>query len=387
MAAKPASTERCIAICSLEQANETIMIAQTASESRRPGRLVRVAAIAAIALAAAAQPLTAGFRPERPDAPSLVHKVIVGGEAENDPAIKRTVVQLFSKSETGDRSVKRCTGAQIAKGVILTAAHCLPDNGVVRFGYSGGKHVLEASSWVKHPDYYLERNGEKIEDIENVDNIENDIAVLFFKMKKSDEKHYFRLPSEDTLTSATGGPEMTLSGYGNTDTDPDNKAKRHKLRTVNALIEKEEGQRIAVSGYHGTCQGDSGGPMYVTSNGERFVLGVSSRSNCLDVSIYTRVAAYADWIVEQVRAHGYEIHDPVRLLDEGFKGRKSVDPGQVLPPGFPKPGSYSSRDECVSAWEARQLSEFGPACALRVGCQLQMEASMTLWKETCDSIH
>jgi hypothetical protein len=80
-----------------------------------------IAVFTAATLAAAAPAVAASFRPERLVVSSVVHQVIVGGEAEDDPVIKRTVVHLLRKTSKGTGN---CTAAAIAPRVLLTTAHC-----------------------------------------------------------------------------------------------------------------------------------------------------------------------------------------------------------------------------------------------------------------------
>lgn len=62
---------------------------------------------------------------------------------------------------------------------------------------------------------------------------------------------------------------------------------------------------IPAGGTISTCNGDSGGPLWVNSNGQSFVVGVTSfkpNSGCgsSNPAIFTRVSSYCQWVLQQV---------------------------------------------------------------------------------------
>lgn len=440
-----------------------------------------IAAFTAAALAAAAPSSAGGLRPERPIVPSIVHQVIVGGEAENDPVIKRTVVQLLRKTKAGTGN---CTAAAIAPRVLLTAAHCFMDKSNDH-KIKSGKGTTKVAGYIAHPGFKYEKpttvNGTRIGA-----KTENDIAVVFLARDVARRDETFGLLGKETPISIDDmdGVEVTLSGYGMT--KPDDRSTLGELRSIDAGMEEMGDTNLLAFGFFNTCQGDSGGPAYAARNGKRIVVGVSSTADCEGRGQFTRVSDYADWIVEQVRARGYEIDDPVRVDGQGFglpavpddkatpeavgtsvdesgggdspleirlpaeyptsgsyatradcesageawnaaeqkrcngldiggtachvnrnyvqtnwrascelmqeqvAARVSLEsavPDRSDPPGFPKPGLYASKDDCIAEGETWRQSEYGPACSQRIGCQQQMAASMTRWNEACDNAH
>ena len=67
---------------------------------------------------------------------------------------------------------------------------------------------------------------------------------------------------------------------------------------------------VAGGNGYDSCKGDSGGPAYVSIGTSYKLAGVTSRSTensgqaCGDGGVYTRVDAYADWIVGTAKANG-----------------------------------------------------------------------------------
>ncbi len=371
-------------------------------------KLAISAAFTAAALVAAAPVVAASFRPERLVVPSIVHQVIVGGEAEDDPVIKRTVVHLLRKTSKGTGN---CTAAAIAPRVLLTAAHCFINKSSDQ-KIKAGKRTIKVTGYIAHPGFKYERpttlNGVRIGA-----KTENDIAIVFLARDLAGDDETFGLLSNKTPISVDFlvGIEVMLSGYGMT--KPDDRSTLGSLRSVEARMEEWGDTNSLAFGSFNTCQGDSGGPAYATRNGKHIIVGVSSTANCEDRGAYTRVSDYADWIVQKVRAQGYAIEEPVQVIDGGFGRAENpavdsaslptsepdaerndtppptgkADPVQPEPPGFPKPGLYASKDDCIAEGGSQRQSEYGPACALRVGCQLQMEASMARWNEACDNLY
>jgi hypothetical protein len=92
------------------------------------------------------------------------------------------------------------------------------------------------------------------------------------------------------------GTEVLIAGYGVTAPgDPSSNGVQHHGTTT--LIEVGASELLLERGAR-KCIGDSGGPTLVERGGERWLIGVSARSDgsCSTHSIETRVDAYLSWI-------------------------------------------------------------------------------------------
>jgi hypothetical protein len=106
------------------------------------------------------------------------------------------------------------------------------------------------------------------------------------------------------------GQEVTLAGYGITQTNPHSGAGTLRKTTVRIaqprfgdteiLFDQRDG--------HGACHGDSGGPALITLRGKTYLIGVTNRGyqdpndTCGQFAVYTRVAAYKSFITRAAAA-------------------------------------------------------------------------------------
>ena len=64
-----------------------------------------------------------------------------------------------------------------------------------------------------------------------------------------------------------------------------------------------------------TCFGDSGGPALVTNNGQRWLVGITSRGYSTDDcasgdGVYVDLSYYEPWIVSEISSIFYEPKEP-----------------------------------------------------------------------------
>ena len=236
------------------------------------------------------------------------------------------IVQLKIVTDVG---VATCTGSLIERDVVLTAAHCIADEGlrrvVVLLALDDVKvtqeQVIEGINARIHPEYAPTDDKSKVW---------NDIAVVKLETPAPADFKLAVLPTAETVKQLTKGSKLTLAGYGIT-----NAVIRKVLKDKNGkVVVGKDGQpqtielpgrgsgtlrrvsNIAVTGVtadqkeisfnqenlRGACHGDSGGPALLQlKDGSYIQVGVTSRGtnqlgNCNEGAIYTGVAGQLDFI-------------------------------------------------------------------------------------------
>ncbi len=232
---------------------------------------------------------------------------IIGGTsvAAGTTIAKRTVGLYFIQKD-GRQGL--CTGSLLDDSHVLTAAHCIDGfkQGLVIFSATHMLDIVEkaatkgmaaapearlVTSAVAQPGYDGQAGG---------DAEFNDVAILTFKggMVEGYEPAKF-LSKTDALNLLKKNVTVTLAGYGITSrptqspdpSDPDQGS--GTLRQVNLKFNSmsPKNLNVFVQGRpgHDACSGDSGGPAMIKVSGETYVIGVASRSDCVQMSIYTLV--------------------------------------------------------------------------------------------------
>ncbi|KXJ70541.1 hypothetical protein RP20_CCG023233 [Aedes albopictus] len=243
---------------------------------------------------------------------------LAGGESAEPREFPHMASLGWRKASLYNTIFFRCGGSLISERFILTAAHCLVHIGGVfpSFVRLGEVNLLRHNDEMHPDDYEIEgyfphphfrrRNGKY-----------NDIALLKLTQDVTfgDSIRPACLYGEETSPSeevfATGyGSQAYYEDFSNKLVKAsleiyDNKRCDEKYAGTRALpLGMTDGQLCAggkISG-HDTCPGDSGGPLQVTDQENDCVFVVfgiiSFGSYCggINPAIYTRVAAYLDWI-------------------------------------------------------------------------------------------
>jgi hypothetical protein len=208
-----------------------------------------------------------------------------------------------------------CGGAKIAPGWIVTAAHCLNDSGVniqtagyrVRLGMNNIRDGRVGASYrivrvIQHPNYGRPSR------------YSNDIALIQYASDAETARakpSWIETIAIDTVQPGAkyyGGKEAWFFGWGVTNSQRPSALLRYgkiKLQPdggcKNALIAlcgRGEGASGSTQ-----CHGDSGGPLIVHQGRVPVLVGLVShntdKQTCgvnREQGVYTRVAAYRDWI-------------------------------------------------------------------------------------------
>jgi secreted trypsin-like serine protease len=167
-----------------------------------------------------------------------------------------------------------CTGTIIdvkgQTGSLLTAAHCVTeDDGeplpAEDFVVITGDDFAESTS-------AFPVDGVRVEPSYDGSFAANDVAVVRFSAEDAELSSIPVLGAADDTLAV--GDDLLLVGYGQTEADGDNTARRRVARTIDQLDE----QLVVYSqaDARGACFGDSGGPVLVQVGGEERVAAIIS---------------------------------------------------------------------------------------------------------------
>ncbi|NEJ92359.1 trypsin-like serine protease [Rhizobium ruizarguesonis] len=268
---------------------------------------------------------------------------VIGGQAAKKGEWPWQVKILAPDPEQRGRFGGHCGGSLIAPRWILTAAHC------VTSGRSGkqdlfardlliveGKSKIDKVISVDGP----EKPGLAVEDViihEDFDRkvFANDIALIKLSEPAKSKPAILASASDDEVEAAGHPAVVTGWGYTKADHGWDDKYLPTELQEVELPIVPREDCRAAyrdssmrmnpidernvcagyAEGGKDACQGDSGGPLVAQRPDKRWIqLGIVSwGAGCAEAEhygVYTRVAAFRDWIAAKTDGDVPNVEEP-----------------------------------------------------------------------------
>jgi hypothetical protein len=215
---------------------------------------------------------------------------VVGGAPPADQALARHVVLIL-----GGHSL--CTGVAIAPDLVLTAAHCVLENGKYRLLAFAGRRsaVMEVASVAPHPQFSPSADAP-------------DLALV--KLATSPLPNLIPAPFSERRTPPLVGERFVVAGFGVALQGKRNTAGTLRAATL-VVTDRPSSQQLALIDPNklgegpglGVCNGDSGGPVFDAR--DHALVGIVSWSGRTDgeptcgfVSGIIPLARYRYWILE-----------------------------------------------------------------------------------------
>jgi len=220
---------------------------------------------------------------------------MVGGAAPADSGVERSLVMIV-----GTRG-NVCTGAMLARDLVLTAAHCVAPAATYQVLPKKGAPAMAIKTILVHPGYDPKSFA--------LSRATADVALL--KLAAALPTDVAPLPL-DRAAAVAAGDRMIVAGFGVTAAGGD--AGIGVARSA-ALVATGQPGTLQIRLFDpatkadrpglGACTGDSGGPVFREESGRLLVIGVVSWSTgpklgagCGGLTGVTPLVRYRDWIAQ-----------------------------------------------------------------------------------------
>ena len=276
--------------------------------------------------------------------------IVFGQDVTNASSSYPYVVSIWWTEDQDEDFEHACTGTLITDRLVLTAAHCVFDTGLIGVGYGDDQlydktPMRRVSAVWKHPRF---SNKQKV----------NDVGLILL----ADALPFAQtldLPTKSQLAGVVGksGTTYEILGWGlNQNEEEATYLRKAKVSDQTSLAKSIKGWQpwrndvwFAVGKwlpkervFAGACYGDSGGPLIAIKNGKSYLAGVASwgSQDCETnrPSVYTRLSYYLGDIKagmsqilvneqKQNRALPTVITNPTITGDITALGRVTCNPG------------------------------------------------------------
>jgi secreted trypsin-like serine protease len=236
---------------------------------------------------------------------------MVGGATPADDGITRSLVMVVGSHANGG-SV--CTGAALARDLILTAAHCVAPGATYSVLPAKNAPALAIKSIQVHPRYDPQSYA--------LNRATADVALI--KLAVALPERFVPVALETPGAAVAVGDRFTIAGFGVTAAGSGNGIGLARAASLVATGQPgtlqirlfdpaTKGDRPGL----GACTGDSGGPVLREVDGRHTVIGVVSWSTgpklgqgCGGLTGVTPLVRYRDWIVEAAGKLGSPVVAP-----------------------------------------------------------------------------
>lgn len=274
-----------------------------------------------VLLAALSLSLLAGCAPESQNHSEVTitdqNGLISGTRVTSRGTAAARAVVLVEMLDSSNKSVSFCTGTLISANTVLTAGHCFDKKLIPTAVRHNIVFTNKYQVGVRNPGVTLPITGQVVHRRYNRTGwYINDIAVA--KFEGTIPRGYGPIGYDTDTTTDYSGSSIYVYGFGRyidyqgyPGEDPlmfSGELRRGEMRINDKYTKYRERYHTDTDLPVFLCQGDSGGPQFYHNNGVLKLIGINStvdgpmlkngRRRCHGTAQATKVAHYADWIVE-----------------------------------------------------------------------------------------